>query len=49
MPGTTQTLPLAVYGALETDRQLALAISLLMVSLSLFIVITMRQHWWTHR
>jgi molybdate transport system permease protein len=49
MPGTTQTLPLAVYGALETDRQLALAISLLMVSLSLFIVITMRQHWWSHR
>lgn len=49
MPGTTQTLPLAVYGALETDRQQALAISLLMVGLSLLIVITMRQRWWSHR
>jgi len=46
LPGRTQTLPLAVFVALESDRAVAVAISLLMVVVSLAVLITLRERWW---
>lgn len=44
--GRTQTLPLAVYVALESDRDVAVAISMLMVAVSLVVLISLRDRWW---
>ncbi|HBV25930.1 MAG TPA: molybdate ABC transporter permease subunit, partial [Acidimicrobiaceae bacterium] len=49
VPGRTQTLPLAVFMALETDREAALAISLLFIAVSLGVLVTLRNHWWPSR
>lgn len=46
LPGRTQTLPLAVFVALESDREVAVAISLLMVVISLGVLIALRDRWW---
>ena len=46
LQGRTQTLPLAVFVALESDRDLAVAISLLMVVISLLILLGLRDRWW---
>jgi molybdate transport system permease protein len=46
LPGRTQTLPLAVFVALESDREVAVAISLLMIVISLGVLITLRDRWW---
>ena len=46
LQGRTQTLPLAVFVALESDRAVALAISLLMVVVSLIVLIGLRDRWW---
>ncbi len=46
-PGRTQTLPLAVYVALESDRDTALALSVLMVAVSLAVLLTLRDRWWS--
>jgi molybdate transport system permease protein len=46
LPGRTQTLPLAVFVALESDRSVAVAISLLMVVVSLAVLVTLRERWW---
>jgi molybdate transport system permease protein len=46
LAGRTQTLPLAVFVALETDRNAAVAISLLMVAVSLAVLVTLRDRWW---
>ncbi len=46
LPGRTQTLPLAVFLALESNRDVAVAISLLMVAVSLLVLITLRERWW---
>ncbi len=46
LPGSTQTLPLAVFVALEQDREAAVAISLLMVVVSLGVLIALRDRWW---
>ncbi|HEX6299320.1 MAG TPA: ABC transporter permease [Acidimicrobiia bacterium] len=46
LPGRTQTLPLAVFVALESDRDVAVAISLLMVLVSLAVLIALRERWW---
>lgn len=46
LPGRTQTLPLAVFAALEQDRDAAVAISLLMVALSLGVLVALRDRWW---
>jgi molybdate transport system permease protein len=45
LQGRTQTLPLAVYVALEGDRDTAVAISLLMVGVSLAVLVALRD-WW---
>lgn len=46
LQGRTQTLPLAVFVALETDRDVAIALSLLMVAVSLTVLIALRDRWW---
>jgi molybdate transport system permease protein len=46
-PGRTQSLPLAVFVALESDRDAAVAISLLLVVISLVVLLTMRDRWWS--
>ncbi len=49
LPGRTQTLPLAVFVALESDRDTAIALSLVMVTISLVVLISLRDHWWRRR
>lgn len=46
LQGRTQTLPLAVFVALESDRDTAVAISLVMVVVSLVVLIALRDRWW---
>jgi molybdate transport system permease protein len=46
LQGETQTLPLAVFVALESDRDAAVAISVLMVFVSLIVLVTLRERWW---
>ncbi len=46
LQGRTQTLPLAVFVALESDRDTALALSLVMVIVSLAVIVALRDHWW---
>jgi molybdate transport system permease protein len=45
LPGTTQTMPLAVYLALENDLQAAVALSLVLLAVSLGLLIAMRDRW----
>ncbi len=44
--GRTQTLPLAVYVALESDRDTAVALSLVMIAVSLVVIVGLRGRWW---
>ncbi len=46
IPGRTQTLPLAVFVAMETNRGAALAMSLLLVVISLTVLVALRDRWW---
>lgn len=46
LQGRTQTLPLAVFVALEQDRPTAIALSLLMVAVSLVVIVALRSRWW---
>lgn len=46
LQGRTQTLPLAVFVALESDRATAVAISLIMVIVSLAVLVGLRDRWW---
>jgi molybdate transport system permease protein len=45
LPGTTQTMPLAVYLALENDLQAAIALSLVLLAVSLAVLVVMRDRW----
>jgi molybdate transport system permease protein len=45
LAGRTQTLPLAVFVALESDREVALALSLVMVAISLAVLLALRDRW----
>jgi molybdate transport system permease protein len=45
LPGTTQTMPLAVYVALESDTDGAIALSLLLLAVSLGVLIGLRHRW----
>lgn len=47
LQGRTQTLPLAVFVALESDRDTAVAISLVLVAISLVVLVAMRDRWWS--
>jgi molybdate transport system permease protein len=46
-PGTTQTMPLAVYLALETDLQAAIVLSLVLLTVSVVILAALRDRWIT--
>lgn len=46
LPGETQTLPLAVFVAMETNRDAALALSFLMMAVSLAVLVALRRRWW---
>jgi molybdate transport system permease protein len=45
LPGTTQTMPLAVYLALETDLEAAIALSLVLLAISLAVLVALRGRW----
>ncbi|HEX6677543.1 MAG TPA: ABC transporter permease [Actinomycetes bacterium] len=45
LPGATQTMPLAVYVALENDLQAAIALSLVLLVVSLAVLIALRDRW----
>ena len=45
LPGRTQTLPLATFLALESDTEEAMALSLVMLIVSLAVLIPMRDRW----
>jgi molybdate transport system permease protein len=47
LSGRTQTLPLAVFVAMENDRDLAIALSLVMVAVSLAVLVALRDRWWS--
>ena len=44
-PGTTQTMPLAVYQALQDDPFTAITLSLLLVAVSIVILVSLRGRW----
>jgi molybdate transport system permease protein len=44
-PGRTQTMPLAVYLALETDPQAAIVLSLVLLAVSVTILASLRHRW----
>jgi len=45
LPGTTQTMPLAVYIALERDPEAAIALALVLLALSVTILLALRERW----
>ena len=44
-PGRTQTMPLAVYLALETDPETAIVLSLVLLVVSVGILVLLRDRW----
>lgn len=44
-PGRTQTMPIAVYYALETDPDAAIALSLVLLLASVIVLVTLRDKW----
>ena len=44
--GRTQTMPLAVFVALESNRNAAIAMSLVMVAVSILVLVLLRDRWW---
>ncbi|MEL6984493.1 MAG: ABC transporter permease [Actinomycetota bacterium] len=46
LSGRTQTLPLAVFVALGSDQDAAIAISLILVVVSLVVLVSLRDRWW---
>src|SRR5205085_10856014 len=46
-PGTTQTMPLAVYLALETDIKAAIVLSLILLTVSVAVLAALRDRWIT--
>jgi molybdate transport system permease protein len=45
LPGSTQTLPLDVYLTLQNDPEAAIALSTLLLALSLVVLVAMRSRW----
>ena len=45
LPGTTQTMPLATYAALDSNPESALILSLVMVAVAFSILIALRDRW----
>jgi molybdate transport system permease protein len=49
LPGTTQTMPLAVYLALQNSPDSAIALSLVMLAISLVVLVALRSRWFPAR
>jgi molybdate transport system permease protein len=45
LPGTTQTMPLAVYIALESNPEAAVALALVLLAVSIAILLALRERW----
>jgi molybdate transport system permease protein len=45
LQGRTQTMPLAVFLALESDRDAAIALSLVLIAISLAVLVPLRDRW----
>jgi molybdate transport system permease protein len=45
LQGRTQTMPLAVYLALESDRDAAIALSMVLIAVSLAVLLPLRDRW----
>ena len=45
-PGTTQTLPLAVYLALDTNPEQAIVLALVLIVVSFAVLVGLRDRWW---
>ncbi|HEY2667437.1 MAG TPA: ABC transporter permease [Actinomycetota bacterium] len=48
-PGTTQTVPLAVYVALESQPDVAIVLSLLLLAFSVVVLVSLRDRWFPTR
>ncbi|WP_083986754.1 ABC transporter permease [Frankia sp. EI5c] len=48
-PKTTQTMPLAVYLAMEVDPDKAVALSLVLLTVSIVVLVALRGRWWSGR
>jgi molybdate transport system permease protein len=46
LEGRTQTMPLAVFLALESNRDAAIALSLVLIAVSLAVLVPLRERWW---
>jgi molybdate transport system permease protein len=44
-PGTTQTMPLAIYVARESDQDKAIVLSLLLIAVSFVVLVGLRDRW----
>jgi molybdate transport system permease protein len=44
-PGQTETMPIAVYYALEDDPDAAIALSLVLLLVSVVVLVSLREHW----
>ena len=44
-PGTTQTMPLAVYSALQSDPEAALVLSVILLLVSILVLALLRERW----
>ena len=49
LPGRTQTMPLAVYVALQNNSGAAMSLSLVMLVVSLAVLVALRGHWFRSR
>ncbi len=49
LPGATQTMPLAVYLALQSNPDAAIALSLVMLAISLTVLVALRGRWFPSR
>jgi molybdate transport system permease protein len=47
LPERTQTIPLAVYIELQSQVEGAIALSILLVGVSLIILVVLRDRWWS--
>jgi molybdate transport system permease protein len=45
-PGTTRTMPLDVYTALQADRDTAVALSLVLLGVCVLVLVALRERWW---
>lgn len=49
LPGSTQTMPLAIYLALQSNPEGAIALSLVMLAISLTVLVALRGRWFPSR